>query len=73
MDKKDFQARIGTRIKQIRESKKISQSELATMCEFEKSNMNRLEAGNTNPTAYTLYKIAQCLGVSLSEITDVIT
>lgn len=35
--------------------------------------MNRLEAGNTNPTAYTLYKIAQNLRVSLSQITDVIS
>lgn len=72
MDKNEFQALIGGRIKQIRESKNISQSELAMMCEFEKSNMNRLESGNTNPTAYTLYKVAQCLEVSLSQITDVI-
>lgn len=73
MDKREFQRHIGQRIKALRESKNISQSQLAAMCNFEKSNMNRLEAGNTNPTAYTLYKIAQNLRVSLSQITDVIS
>ncbi|KQT25886.1 transcriptional regulator [Chryseobacterium sp. Leaf405] len=68
MDKKEFQIAIGKRIKQLREDKKISQVELAALCNFEKSNMSRLEAGNTNPTAYTLYIIAQKLEVEVFEI-----
>jgi len=73
LDKKSFQVLIGKRIRQLREEKNISQIELASLCNFEKSNMSRLEAGNTNPTAYTLYKIAQNLNVPLSEITNVIS
>lgn len=67
MDKKKFQIAIGKRIKQLREEKNISQVELAALCNFEKSNMSRLEAGNTNPTAYTLYIISQKLGIDVSE------
>lgn len=72
MDKKEFQIQIGKRIKQLREERNISQVELANLCNFEKSNMNRLEAGNTNATAYTLYKIAQNLNIPLFEITNII-
>ncbi|QIG90667.1 helix-turn-helix transcriptional regulator [Chryseobacterium sp. POL2] len=68
MEKKDYQIAIGKRIKQLREKKNISQVELAALCNFEKSNMSRLEAGNTNPTAYTLYIIAQKLEVEVYEI-----
>lgn len=72
LNKKDFQVKLGNKIKQLRENKDISQTELGNLCDIERSNMNRIEAGNTNPTAFTLYKIAQNLGVSLSEITDAI-
>ncbi len=68
MDKKSLQIQIGKRIKQLRESKNISQVELASACNFEKSNMSRIEAGNTCPNVYTLYKIANNLGFSLSTI-----
>lgn len=33
--------------------------------------MNRIEAGNTNPTAYTLHIIATNLNVSITEILDI--
>ena len=67
MNKVSLQTKIGKRIKILREQKNISQQELASLCDFEKSNMSRLEAGNTNPTLFTLFKICSSLGVSLSE------
>lgn len=72
LNKKDFQIALGNRIRQLREAKGISQTELGNRCYIDRSNMNRIEAGNTNPTAYTLYKIAQNLKVALSEITNII-
>jgi transcriptional regulator with XRE-family HTH domain len=72
LNKKDFQIVLGNRIRQIREAKNISQTELGNLCDIERSNMNRIEAGNTNPTAFTLYKIALNLKVSLSDITNAI-
>lgn len=67
-DKQKLQKAIGKRIKELRESKKISQQDIAGLCNIEKSNFSRLEAGGTNPTLYTLSKIAEHLNVSLSEL-----
>ncbi|KAA3621544.1 MAG: XRE family transcriptional regulator [Bacteroidetes bacterium] len=68
MTKKELQILIGKNIRRIRLEKKISAQELASRCNFEKSAMSRLEAGNTNPTVYTLYKISQALDIKIEEI-----
>lgn len=62
---------IGARIREIREDNGISQQDLASVCNFEKANMSRIEAGRTNFTISTLFKISQALNVSLSELVDV--
>ena len=66
-----LQIKIGEKIRIIRESKGITQQDLAAACDFEKANMSRLEAGRTNPTIFTLFKICQALEISLSELVDV--
>ncbi|NQU32470.1 MAG: helix-turn-helix transcriptional regulator [Bacteroidetes bacterium] len=66
-----LQIKIGNRIKILRESKDISQQDLAAVCNFEKGNLSRIEAGRTNPTISTLFKISQALEVSISELVDV--
>jgi transcriptional regulator with XRE-family HTH domain len=67
----DFQKKLGKRIKMLRESKGLSQQELASACDFEKSNMSRIEAGRTNPTVGTLLKISDALLIKLIELVDV--
>ena len=69
-DKEKLQIAIGKRVRTLREEKNLSQQELAALCTFEKSNLSRLEAGGTNPTLYTLKKIAESLEVSLKELMD---
>lgn len=59
---------IGNNIKTIRQSKGMSQVALANACEIEKPNMRRIEAGNTNVTAKTLYKIAKALEVTVPDL-----
>jgi len=61
---------LGNRIRQLREDRKISQQSLAEMCNVEKSNMARIEAGRTNPTLLSLYKISSALKISLAELVD---
>lgn len=68
LTKKDFQIALGKRIRQLREEKNISQTELGNMCDIERSNMNRIEAGNTNPSSYLLYILAEKLGVKAAEL-----
>lgn len=69
IDKKKLQIAIGKRIKELREERNMPQQDLAAACNFEKSNFSRLESGGTNPTLFTLYKIAEKLEVTLPEIT----
>ncbi|WP_412985629.1 helix-turn-helix domain-containing protein [Pontimicrobium sp. IMCC45349] len=69
-EKKQLQLAIGKRVKSLRESKGIAQQDLAAQCNLEKSNLSRLEAGGTNPTIYTLKRIADNLDVSLCDIVN---
>lgn len=70
-DKIKMQLLIGKNIKNIREKKGIPQQVLAAQCNMEKSNLSRLESGGSNPTYFTLYKIAYYLNVSVCELTNI--
>jgi transcriptional regulator with XRE-family HTH domain len=56
------------KIKKIRAEKKMSQNELANLCNFEKASMSRIESGQTNTTLLTLRKISTALEVPISEL-----
>jgi len=66
----DFLLALGNRIASIRKEKNITQVELSYRCDIEKSNMRRIEAGNTNPTVLLLKKICSALGVTFQELFD---
>ena len=68
MSDNSIQINVGKQIQKLRELKGISQQDLAAKCNFEKSNMSRLEAGRVNPTLSTLEKVANALEVTLAEI-----
>ena len=61
---------IGKRIKEVRESKGISQIELVGRMEgnIDATNISRIESGRTNPTIISLYRISTALEISLSEL-----
>ena len=59
---------LGARIKQIRYEKKMTQVELAILCQFEKASMSRIESGRTNPTILTLRKISKALDVHVTDL-----
>lgn len=71
--------KIGKRIKQIREEKGITQDKLgidmkmdkSTLKEYDKSNVSRLESGTISPQIFTLYRVSQALGVTLSDLVNV--
>jgi transcriptional regulator with XRE-family HTH domain len=70
MKKEQIQKIVGNRIRSLRESKGVSQQVLAAICNFEKGNMSRIEAGRTNPTLSTLYKISQALEIKITDLVD---
>lgn len=59
---------LGKRIKHLRLERKISQTEIAYRCGFDKSNYNTIESGKRNPTVLSLLKIANALEVSIIEL-----
>lgn len=63
-----LQIKVGKRIQQIRIEKNISQQELAARCNFEKSNLSRLEAGRANATLSTLEIVSKALEVEVVEL-----
>ena len=70
-DKEELQIAIGNRIRMLREAKCISQQNFAHDCGIEKSNYHRIESGRTNPTIYTLQRIASQLEITLSDLVDI--
>ena len=55
---------LGLRIKEIRESKGISQRELARRLKLKQSSVSNYESGNREPSLEILVKIANILEVS---------
>lgn len=60
--------KLGLRIRNIRKERGLTQMELAFRCGMEPSNLNRIEAGRTNPTVRSLTLIANGLGIKLSTL-----
>lgn len=67
MAQAQFLLLIGQNIKKIRSQKNITQFKLAALCDFEKASMSRIEAGKTNTTVLTLFKISKALEVPMSD------
>ena len=67
-EEKEILKKLGSKIRELRTLKNISQTNLALLMNSEKTNLSRLEAGNTNPTFLTLKKIADVLNIKLVEL-----
>jgi hypothetical protein len=70
MEKLEIFKQVGRNIQQIRLGKGLSQVDLVGRIErnIDTTNISRIEQGRTNPTLLTLYRIAQALEVSLSDL-----
>lgn len=63
----DIKSKIGIRIKELRESKKISQKDLAYTADIDRSYIASVESGQRNISIVNIERIAQALNVSLKE------
>ena len=61
--------RFATNMKSIREEKNMSQGDIYRATKIERAYISNLEAGKQNPTLETIEKIAEALGVEVSELT----
>lgn len=75
MEKSEILKLVGKRIKELRESKGLSQVEVVGRMqgEIDPTNISRIESGRTNPTVYTLFRIAEALEVQPSELIKIST
>ena len=64
----DFKIKLGKRIKEIRESKKLSREDVAFSAAFSGSYMGMIERAEYDFKISKLYKIAKVLDVSLSDL-----
>jgi len=58
------QEKLGTRIRGLREKKRLSQEAFADLCELNRVHMGSVERGDVNLTITTLDKIARNLGTT---------
>lgn len=65
-----FITNLGTHIRQLRESKNLSQQDLANDCSIPKVQIGRIERAEINTTIRTLVKIANALQIEPKELLD---
>ncbi len=63
-----FITNLGTHIRQLRESKNLSQQDLANDCGIPKSQVARIERAKINTTVRTLIKIANALEIEFIDL-----
>jgi transcriptional regulator with XRE-family HTH domain len=59
---------LGKRIASARKQRGLSQEELATASDLDRSHIGYLEQGRRRPTVSTLYKISRALHISLEQM-----
>jgi transcriptional regulator with XRE-family HTH domain len=65
---KVFLTALGSRIREIRKSKGLSQLDIGVAMDNYAEQIGRIERGKINVTICTLKNIAKCLDLSLSEL-----
>ncbi len=68
MSEEQYLIEIGRKIREKRKEKRMSQDEVAALCDIEKANLSRIENGKTNSTILTLRKISLVLFNHTSEL-----
>lgn len=68
LSKEEFTKRLAKKIKGLRESRKVSQEQLAHDAQLYRTYINHIESGRYAPSGYVIYKIATALKIKPSEL-----
>lgn len=60
--------KFGERVKELRKKKGLSQEKLALDVEMDLTSINEIEKGHRSPKLITVYRIAEALGIDISEL-----
>ncbi|BAZ82456.1 helix-turn-helix transcriptional regulator [Sphaerospermopsis kisseleviana CS-549] len=69
-DNKNIQKKFGSKLRQIRHNLKLSQEELALLCNLDRSYIGGVERGERNISLVNIHKIADALNISPKEFFD---
>ena len=64
----NIQTQLGSRVRDIRQRKGLTQAEVADVCGIEQSYLSRIERGEFRPQLDTIVLLAQGVRVTLSEL-----
>jgi transcriptional regulator with XRE-family HTH domain len=59
---------VGENVRRLRRARGLTQEQLAELAGFTQQYLSELENGKQNPTAVTLYELAQQLGSTPAEL-----
>ena len=70
LDQQKLYARIGDRVRQIREthSPRMSQEELGQILKLQRTSITNIERGNQKPTLDALYLLCEHFGLKLEDV-----
>jgi transcriptional regulator with XRE-family HTH domain len=68
----DIRFELGKRVRTLRKKKGLSQEAFADLCGLDRTYVSGIERGVRNPSLVNLEKLANALGVSLSELFEAI-
>lgn len=73
LTEKEFLKLLGSQIARLRRSKGYSQDRLYLEGGFSRGTASKIENGKVSPQVYTLYRIAETIGVSLERLVNLET
>ncbi len=68
MDNKQLNKNTADNLRQIRARKRISQDNLAEMCEIIQQYICKIENEKVNPSIHILFKIAEALEITINDL-----
>ena len=68
MDAEDLRTRFGERCRALRRRRKLSQLDMVRQFDVSLSHYQKIERGDLDVRLSTAKKLAECFGVSLSEL-----
>jgi transcriptional regulator with XRE-family HTH domain len=63
---------FGTRLRELREERKLSQEKLAEMADLHRNYVGNLERGKSNVSLLTIVKLAHCLNVKPVKLIELV-
>lgn len=70
-DDREVLTQFGSHLRKLRLERHLTQEELAERAGFSRSYYTEIETGKRNISLLNLYRLAQCLEVSLKDLLDI--